>query len=222
MKVKRILKFVIIMLSISILTILVRNYIYASSFKFVVSATKTRVKPGEETTVIMKISDIVDVNNLGINALEATLEYDSNIFETVTVNEMEGKNNWTITYNQQQGNFLVSNIISGIKSEQEIGEIKFKVKKNVGKTRTKIYFRNVKSNDGNNLMPEQDKEVEIIIDWDESITKEEGKNEVITIKNVTASGKIPQTGEENIAFVILAIVGVGIISYIRYRRIQIK
>lgn len=223
MKTKKILRCVVILLIISILTILMKNYIYASSFKFKVSATKTKVKPGEETTIIMKISDIVDVNELGINALEATLEYDSNIFEIITTNDMEGKNNWTITYNQEEGNFLVSNITSGIKTEQEVGEIKFKVKKNVGKTKTKIYFKNVKSNDGKNLMKEENKEIEIIIDWEEPASQAiEIINTTISAQNETASGRLPQTGQENIIFIIIAIAGVGIVSYIRYKNIQMQ
>lgn len=228
------IKIGIIIISISILIILIGNYVYASSFKCNIYATKTKVKPGEETNVIIKISDIVDVNDLGINALEAVLEYDSNIFEIITPSDMEGKNNWTITFNQQEGNFLVSNITSGVKSEQEIGQIKFKVKKNVGKTKTKIYFKQIKSNDGNKLIYEQNKEVEIIIDLDEE--KEESiisstdnigstaKDLETTVKKVndTAVGNLPQTGEANILIAILAIAILGTISYIRYRKLQIK
>lgn len=225
----KILKNVILILTISvILTIVVKNSVYSSSFVFNVNATKTKLKPTEETEVVMKISDIVDVNDLGINALEAVLEYDTNVLEVVTVNDMEGKNNWTITYNQEAGNFLVHNMASGIKETQEIGRIKFKVKDNVAKkTKTIIKFKNVKSNDGKNLMYEGDKQVELIIDWDEQ-TKTEDDKKLPTIptidekKNV-AKGSIPQTGEEiGIVIVMLTIGLIAIISYIRYKKIKLK
>lgn len=219
MNTRKVFKTITILMVFTILSILISGVVYASSFKFNVSASKTKLKPGEETTITMKISDIVDVNNLGINTLESVLEYDKNIFEVITTSNMEGKNNWTITYNQQEGNFLVSNIISGIKEEQEIGQIKFKVKENVGKTTTKIKFKDVKSNDGTNLMTGVDREVEIVIDWENS--NNSNAIQIPTYGN-TASGKIPQTGEGNGIVAMLAILGiVTIVSYVGYRKIKL-
>lgn len=219
MNARKILKTITILIVFTMLSILISGGVYASSFKFNVSASKTKLKPGEETIITMKISDIVDSNNLGINAVESVLEYDKNIFEVITTSNMEGKNNWTITYNQQEQNFLVNNIISGVKEEQEIGQIKFKVKENVGKTTTKIKFKSVKSNDGTNLMNGVDREVEITIDWGNG-----NNTNTIQIPSYgnTASGKIPQTGEGNGIVTMLTILGIiSVVSYISYRKIKL-
>lgn len=228
--VKNSLKASIVILCMSVIVLMViKSDVYSSSFKFGVTASKTKLKPGESTIVTMKISDIVDSNNLGINALESILEYDTNVLEVVTPNDMAGKNNWTITYNTVEQNFLLSNIISGVKEEQEIGEIKFKVKDNVGQTKTIIRFKNVKSNDGNNLMTETDKEIELTIYEDEA----EEKNELIKVngntsttgkieyKNDTASVPIPKAGESTKIILIISMIGIiGIFSYMRYKNVD--
>ena len=226
---KNFLKASIVILSMSVMVLMIiKSDVYSSSFKFSVIASKTRLKPGESTIVTMKISDIVDSNNLGINALESILEYDVNVLEVITPDDMTGKNNWTITYNAVEQNFLLSNIISGVKEEQEIGEIKFKVKENIGETKTIIKFKNVKSNDGNSLMTETDKEIELIIYEDE-----EEKNQLIKInentsttgkveyKNDTASMPIPKAGKSaKVILMISIMIIIGIFSYMRYKNID--
>lgn len=225
--VKNFLKISIVILLVSFIVLMfTKNNVYSSSFKFVVTASKTRLKAGESTMVTMKISDIVDSNNLGINALESILEYDTNVLEVVTPNDMNGKNNWTITYNTKEQNFLVCNIISGVKEEQDIGEIKFKVKDNIGPTKTIIRFKNVKSNDGSNLMPETDKEIELIIYEDEVSSKNEtihvtGSTGNVASKSETAITPIPKTGENTKIILIIGMVAlIGIVTYIRYRNID--
>lgn len=225
--VKNFLKVSIVILFISVIVLTVtKRDVYSSSFKFVVTASKTRLKAGESTMVTMKISDIVDSNNLGINALESVLEYDTNVLEVVTPNDMNGKNNWAITYNTKEQNFLVCNIISGVKEEQDIGEIKFKVRDNIGPTKTIIRFKNVRSNDGNNLMPETDKEIELIIYEDEASSKNEsiqvtGSIGTVASKSETATIPIPKTGENTKAILIIGMIAIiGIVTYIRYRNID--
>ncbi|MBQ2937396.1 MAG: hypothetical protein IJE05_00695 [Clostridia bacterium] len=218
---------------IAIAFAIIGGSVYASSFKFSVTATKTKLKPGESTVVVMKIQDIVDTNNLGINALESTLEYDTNVLEVVTSSDMSGKNNWTITYNAQGKNFLVSNITSGVKEDQEIGSIKFKVKDNVGKTKTIIKFKNVKSNDGSNLMTESDKQIELTIDGDGTSTSGTGTNGNVSTGNTgnslisgnktndEASVPIPKAGVNGKWVLMICILGViMILSYAKYRTID--
>lgn len=225
MKVKHMIVFFSI---IAIVFGIIGGSVYASSFKFSVTATKTKLKPGESTVVVMKVQDIVDENNLGINALEATLEYDTNVLEVVTLNDMSGKNNWTITYNAQGKNFLVSNITSGVKEDQEIGTIKFKVKDNITKTKTIIKFKDVKSNDGNNLIEESDKQIELTIGEDGTSTKgnvNTGKTENLLSSgnkaNDEASVSIPKAGISDKWVLIICILGIiMILSYVKYRTID--
>lgn len=224
-KMKNIFKIYIVSFLLTLLLlILIENNIYASSFKFNVTATKTILKPQESTTISMKISDIVDVNNLGINTVEATLEYDSNVLEVITPNDIKGKNNWTVTYNTEDKHFLVSNMIAGVKNEQEIGEITFKIKKNIQKTKTIIKFKDIKSNDGNNLMYEADKEIELIIGEDESNSKYTpiDKTQNINLNN-TSSNPLPKAGNNKkviVQFTILIVSLLATLFYINYKKLD--
>lgn len=160
------IKYVIIAIALIVIAVVTIRIVNAMSWKFQVSADKTEARPGDNVYVSMKISDI-DMGDLGINAIESILEYDDNVFETVTRDDIKTQNNWTITYNQEagpkEGNFLISNIISGIKTNQDVGIITFKIREDVGPQETVIRFKDVKSNDGSNLVKEDDKEIRIKI-----------------------------------------------------------
>lgn len=57
--------------------------VYSSSFNFNVQSNTKYLKPGETVVITMKVSNI-DIEQPGINTLEAFLEYDENVFEKVT------------------------------------------------------------------------------------------------------------------------------------------
>lgn len=176
----------------------------------------------------------------GINAIESVLDYDDKIFETVTREDITVQNNWTMTYNQEagahSGNFLVSNIIAGVKQEQKIGEIKFKVRDDVKQgTTTEIKFKNITSNDGENLVKEEDKKVTIKIIGETNnnvVTPIENTNNTPTPPSVTTNNtpannvkpnNLPYTGTADfikVAIIVLAIT--SIIGYIKYKQIKIK
>lgn len=242
-KLTKILKLLIMNFVVLIVLLLVmQNGVYSSSFKFSLESSTTVLKPGDSVIVTMKIGDIVDVNNLGINTVEAVLEYDSNVFEIVTIDDMSGKNSWVITYNTQEKNFLVSNMISGIKEEQEIGYIKFKVKENISETKTVIKFKNIKSNDGKDLIPEEDRQIELTISQNDSnqsgsgtsIGKSSTKSGNGTSANTNSASKtsenkindialtqIPKAGKrESFIFVAILMGVVAIFTYARYNKID--
>ena len=54
-----------------------------NSFKAELSASSTSLKPGDEITLTLKVSDI-KMGDDGINALEGTIKYDTNLFEAIT------------------------------------------------------------------------------------------------------------------------------------------
>lgn len=237
---------ILIILIIGIFVLANMSSVYALSFRFNVSATKTEVKPGEQTEISMEISEIA-VGELGINAVEAVLEYDDNVFEIVTRSDIKAKNNWTITYNQEagskNGNFLASNIISGVKEKQVVGTIVFQVKEGVQPQTTTIKFKDIKSNNGQELIPEEDRsiDIKIIEDNGSDITvtpspsprptqSPRPNNNGSNSNNGTSNGnnyandtKLPQTGIQEVAVVSFIIATlIGIISYIKYKRLKIK
>ena len=77
------------------------------------SSTTTTVTKGQEFTVMVEISD-VNVGD-GINTFQATLNYYTDVFTTVSI---EGANDWVKqTYNSSNGIFILtySNMLTSSK-----------------------------------------------------------------------------------------------------------
>lgn len=143
-----------------------------------------------------------------------------------------------MTYNQEagahEGNFLVSNIVAGVNTQQKIGEIKFKVREDVKKgITTEIKFKDITSNDGGNLVKETDKSITIKIIGETTNTNVvapiENTNTTPTVpnttpvKNVNQNNGLPYTGTADFIKVAIALVAItSIIGYIKFRQIKIK
>ena len=122
-----------------LVTIILGVNVYAASntFKATVTPGTATLKPGEEITIAVDVSDI-NMGENGINALEGTIKYDSNIFESVTSSNVQSFNNWSTTYNDEtsslNGKFLAVNLTVGVKEDMKILSVKFKVKETVSAT----------------------------------------------------------------------------------------
>ena len=107
---------------IILLLILLPTQVQADSFKFNATANKNNVQPGETVTITLNVSDI-NAGELGINTVEAYLEYDSTIFEEVTQSDIESLNNWSITYNEEEteykGKMLAVILQDGVTEDQK-------------------------------------------------------------------------------------------------------
>ena len=149
-----------IVISILFISVFLLSYCtYASSFKFTATPEIIAVKPGDEVSVTLKISDI-DAGNEGINVVETTLEYDNNYIDSI---DFIDKNDWNSTYNSNQGDLfgklLYSKMVVGVKDDEEIGVLKIKIKENVDEFETQVKLKNVTSNDGYSLMDDGTKTV---------------------------------------------------------------
>lgn len=138
------------------------------TFKASATASTTKLKPEEEVTITVAVSDI-NMGERGINTLEGNVEYDKNVFEEIKESSIQSLNNWTTTYNDKSGNlngkFLAVNLSCGVKEDTPIFTIKFKVKKDIEKTTsTKINFKDLTSNDGKNLVNVGTKTVELTVE----------------------------------------------------------
>lgn len=137
------------------------------SFKATLSPTSKTLKPGEEIEISVNVSDI-DMGEYGINALEGTLKYDKEIFETVKSSNIQSKNNWTVTYNDENstknGKFLAANLSSGVKENTTILTVTLKVKTTLNQSKTTlIYFEDITSNNGTDLVNPGTKTVNVTI-----------------------------------------------------------
>ena len=135
-----------------------------ASFKFEPTISATKVDAGSTITINLKLSDI-DAGEKGINTFKCTFLYNKDIFEDVSVSS---KNNWSITYNNQEGNpqygtLLAVLIATGVTNDQEIGTITLKVKEGTEGKNGEISFTSVSTNDGEVEIPETDKVLTVAV-----------------------------------------------------------
>ena len=206
-----------------------------NTFKASAVANTTTLKPGEEVTITIGVSDI-NMGENGINTLEGTIKYDKNIFEEIKSSSIQSLNNWTTTYNDESstlnGKFLAVNLSNGVKENTQIFSAKFKVKSDISETKeTQIDFENITSNDGTDLINAGSKSVKLKINVEStkptpekpSTTENTVTNENTTnIKNETSknttiidktqsSTKLPKTGK---SIVIIFVLLVAVIAFI--------
>ncbi len=145
-------------------------HVQASSYKFTATPSKTTVKPGDEVTISLKVQDI-DAGMEGINVVETSLVYDTAVFDKF---EIVDKNEWTSTYNnnsgERYGKLLFKKMVTGVKDDEVIGVLKFKLKEKLDITETKIKLLQVTSNDGYELLNEGDRIITL------KIVKEDNQN----------------------------------------------
>lgn len=139
-------------------------YVQAASFVFTATADNSNIKPGDTITVEFSISNI-DVEGSGINTISAKLEYDENVFDQVLSSSFAGENNWSITYNDEEGesegNFLAVIIEDGVDTDQVIGKLKLRVKDGIENTQTQVKITDIVTNDGSQEIEGQDQTLTI-------------------------------------------------------------
>ena len=232
---------------IILLLILLPTQVQADSFKFNATANKNNVQPGETVTITLNVSDI-NAGELGINTVEAYLEYDSTIFEEVTQSDIESLNNWSITYNEEEteykGKMLAVILQDGVTEDQNIGTITLKVKNGVSYTNTTITIKNIASNNGEELITETDKNILLEIGTkpqeepstdddndNDNNNNQRGNNGTENNGNSnnqqnsnTSKDEIPNTGTMNYLIVIISAVaiisGIVYLKYKQYKKID--
>ena len=177
----------------ALITILLYGSLFsvqANNFKFNIMAQKTELKAGDTVKIDMSISEI-EVKE-GINVVEANLEYDENVFESVTCNDA---NEWKTTFHAKagegKGKFVIVKLVEGVTKEETIGQIQLKLKDNVDEVETEIRINEITSNDGQTLIREGNRVVKI------KITKEVSKEPQEQDKNLGGNkGQNVQQKEE--------------------------
>ncbi len=156
-------KLYIIML-IAILIIGIAGKVNAESVKYSVTANSQTLKEGEEVVITLKLSDIVAGED-GVYTFGGKLVYDKEIFEEIQVKNFQGKNNWSIAYNNEktdkEGTFLATRM-TGLKEDQEIATLTLKTKTNIKSTKTEIKFIEV-STVGEDTIKLEDKTITLSI-----------------------------------------------------------
>lgn len=164
------MKKILISVIISILMVLtISNFTSVNASSFVCSPTssKKNVKPGEEITITLSVSNI-DLGDKGMQVLEGVLKYDDEVFEPVKKTDISGQSNWVVEYNDENtdlhGKFLFMTLGEGIKEDKEFATIKLKVKEDAEPQTTTVTLSNIAANDGTNLVEEGTKNIPIVIE----------------------------------------------------------
>lgn len=126
--------------------------VQALSFTVTLKPSATVVEKGGTVEVVVALSSI-DAGS-GINSFLATLEYDKNIFETLTTDndhvaqEIEGLNNWdTPLLNENKGK-MVTDRKGFAKDDMDALKIKLKVKANASTGSTTITIKDISASNG--------------------------------------------------------------------------
>ena len=115
--------------------------VQALSFGVTLTPSATEVEKGGTVKVVVSVNSI-DAGN-GLNALLGNLEYDNNIFETVSSNDINALNRWdAITYNANSGK-LVTTKAEFVNNNSDVFEINLKVKSTATVGSSTVTLKNI-------------------------------------------------------------------------------
>lgn len=132
---------------------------------------KTEIKAGDIVTITIKIKDVgIDE---GINSIQGHLIYNKDDWEQVSVEDIKSKNNWSITYNNEEteseGKFILINFGLGETEEQELVEIKLKSKAKIISKKSEIKLSELYTTDGEKMIEIEDQVKKIDIQGDMTV-----------------------------------------------------
>ena len=195
---KRLVKILFLILT-SILVLGSLKKVEASNFNFNAIVNNSEVKAGEIIIIDLKISDI-NAGKEGINVVEGILEYDDSIFESIKI---EGENDWNAIINAQQGErkgkFLAVKMVEGVTHEEKIGRIELKAKSGIKETTTEIKIKDIKSNNGKDLIvgEKEEKVIDVKVLQVEEPKPEEPKNPNQSTENKKQPVEVVYISDEN-------------------------
>ena len=232
---------------ITLLTVLVVMFLMigksfaAGSYSASLTPNNSKTSKGSEVKVTLKLSGI-SVDG-GINALTATLKYDSDVL-SLKKSEVKGMNDWSVTYNEDNNKLAID---SGepVTEDTEIATFTFKVNDSTSATTAAIQLVSIAA--GNSSISEEVKISDITTNISigtsinpstspsESPSTSPVENTTNRVVNNTPSENktsnstttkneaMPYTGAENYVLpLMLALVVLGIVSFVNYKKIESK
>ena len=208
--------------------------------------SSSKLKVGDIVEVTLKISNI-DAGN-GIDAIGATLEYDKNVFDEVTQDSFEGINNWNVGMYSTDTQMLTILRSSKVNTIGDVLKVSLRVKNTTNVNSTTIKYKEITvsggavSDGGTGDIEVSEAKItiskEIVTPPVTNTVTNETTNEVANtvvnkisntvntqINNTNGTtGKIPQTGENDMAIIIgISVVAIiAIVAFIKYRNLNIK
>lgn len=196
----------------------------------------TITEEAKTVELTLSLGEFTEIEENIVLGYETSLEYDTNMFESVKV---EGLNGWTATYEESTKALIGELSTATAKANTDITKITLTLKDGIqaGDTGT-VKISNLLLSDGENDFT-FNKEVTITM---EETKKPEGNNNNNSSNNdmevgknntlstngtntdkTTAVTKLPSAGMKNIFIIAIVIIGItGMISFIRYKNIKLK
>lgn len=153
-----------VLISLIILLMIVMSPYLVLAREIELNTNVSDIKAGEEIKITIGLKNIAEGE--GINSIQGQLVYDKNDWEPVKIENIKSKNNWSITYNNEEteaeGRFILINFGMGEK-EEELAEITLKSKRKIISKETEIKLTELYTTDGENMieMQEQVKKVNL-------------------------------------------------------------
>lgn len=127
--------------------LLATSLLAAANLKAEAKASVSELKGGEEVTITLRFDEYQQITE-GLNAYQATLEYDKNLFEEVTQEDFVCLNDWEkLQYNQATGEFVAIKKIGSAEPE-DVVSITLKTKPKVKATTTEIKIKDIVTSEG--------------------------------------------------------------------------
>lgn len=124
------------------------NAFAAEPPKETLSVSQSELNPKDEFVLYVAL----DGANNDLLAYTARLSYDKNVFETVSENSFEERDNWSdITYNAENQKFVLINKSGSIDST-ELLQITMRVKENAAPGKTKITLQGITASNGKDII----------------------------------------------------------------------
>ncbi len=166
----------IILISASILMISNKIQATEKSLSCSIETEEAEIKQGEETLITLKIN-----SEEQINAFQAKINYDENIWEKIDESNFETKEGWeSLKYNKDNKEFNVIN--KQDKTNKEILKIKLKAKDNANIENTEITIDGIVASDGN-IEFKNEKLTQKILIKEKSAEKNDEENKIETPSN---------------------------------------
>lgn len=214
-------------LSIVLITILTlaicMSAVYATtSFTIALSASATKVDKGGEVEVTVALKNFT-AGETGINAIHLTVDYDKTVFETLESTNMTSAGGWSApTFNPANGEAVLDNS-TFMAENHDMLKIKFKVKDTAAVGNTVITIKDVNASDAVNDIYPSDQKITLTIQEKTTTPTNNVVPNTVTPNTVTPepAPKNPTTGFEDFTVpAILAISVLGIIAYVKYRKLE--
>lgn len=169
------------------LILLAGNLLAAANLKAQAKASVSDLKGGEEVTITLRFDEYQQIQE-GLNAYQATLEYNKEIFEEVRQEDFQCLNDWEkLQYNQATGEFVAIKKVGSTEPE-DIVSVTLRTKPVVKATTTEIKIKDIVTSEGERDIAIAETKATINIIEEQTEKPEEPKPEKMTSTKYTIAG----------------------------------